>query len=106
MMRAASRINAFYTVTSMAPVLLIVIAIGGLAFGREAAQNAITTQLSKCGLLTKSTTGYQGGSGEASFSATASSGAKLASREVSSLWKNGNQSLIRSSKCCRRICHE
>ena len=37
---------AFYTVTSMAPVLLIVIAIAGLAFGQEAAQNAITTQLS------------------------------------------------------------
>jgi membrane protein len=37
---------AFYTVTSMAPVLLIVIAIAGLAFGRDAAQNAIITQLS------------------------------------------------------------
>jgi membrane protein len=37
---------AFYTVTSIAPVLLIVIAIAGLAFGREAARNAITTQLS------------------------------------------------------------
>ena len=37
---------AFYTVTSMAPVLLIVIAIAGLAFGQEAAQNAITMQLS------------------------------------------------------------
>jgi membrane protein len=36
---------AFYTVTSMAPVLLIVIAIAGLAFGRDAAQNAIVTQL-------------------------------------------------------------
>jgi membrane protein len=36
---------AFYTVTSMAPVLLIVIAIAGLAFGRDAAQNAIITQL-------------------------------------------------------------
>jgi membrane protein len=36
---------AFYTVTS-APVLLIVIAIAGLAFGRDAAQNAITEQLS------------------------------------------------------------
>jgi membrane protein len=29
---------AFYTVTSIAPVLLIVIAIAGLAFGRDAAQ--------------------------------------------------------------------
>src|SRR3954452_25599450 len=37
---------AFYTVTSIAPVLLIVIAIAGLAFGQDAAQNAITTQLS------------------------------------------------------------
>jgi membrane protein len=37
---------AFYTVTSIAPILLIVIAIAGLAFGREAAQNAITGQLS------------------------------------------------------------
>jgi membrane protein len=37
---------AFYTVTSIAPVLLIVVAIAGLAFGRDAAQNAITVQLS------------------------------------------------------------
>src|SRR5262249_49650549 len=37
---------AFYTVTSIAPVLLIVIAIAGLAFGRDAAQNVITEQLS------------------------------------------------------------
>ena len=37
---------AFYTVTSIAPVLLIVIAIAGLVFGREAAQGAITAQLS------------------------------------------------------------
>jgi uncharacterized BrkB/YihY/UPF0761 family membrane protein len=37
---------AFYTVTSIAPVLLIVIAIAGVAFGRDAAQNAITEQLS------------------------------------------------------------
>ena len=36
---------AFYTVTSIAPVLLIVIAIAGLAFGQDAAQNAITAQL-------------------------------------------------------------
>ena len=32
---------AFYTVTSLAPVLLIVVAIAGLAFGQDAAQNAI-----------------------------------------------------------------
>jgi membrane protein len=37
---------AFYTVTSIAPILLIVIAIAGLAFGRDAAQNALTEQLS------------------------------------------------------------
>ena len=37
---------AFYTVTSIAPILLIVIAVAGLAFGRDAAQNAITEQLS------------------------------------------------------------
>src|SRR6478736_4623735 len=37
---------AFYTVTSIAPVLLIVIAIAGLAFGHDAAQNAITAQMS------------------------------------------------------------
>ena len=37
---------AFYTVTSIAPVLLIVIAIAGLAYSHDAAQNAITAQLS------------------------------------------------------------
>ena len=37
---------AFYAGTSIAPVLLIVIAIAGLAFGHDAAQNAITMQLS------------------------------------------------------------
>src|SRR5450631_1517114 len=37
---------AFYVVTSIAPVLLIVIAIAGLFFGRDAAQNAISVQLS------------------------------------------------------------
>jgi membrane protein len=36
---------AFYTVTSIAPILLIVIAIAGLVFGRDAAQQAITAQL-------------------------------------------------------------
>jgi membrane protein len=36
---------AFYTVTSIAPVLLIVVAIAGLAFGRDAAQNAISEEL-------------------------------------------------------------
>src|SRR5215831_20599604 len=36
---------AFYTVTSIGPVLLIVIAIAGLAFGQDAAQNALTGQL-------------------------------------------------------------
>jgi membrane protein len=37
---------AFYTVTSIAPILLIVVAIAGLAFGHEAAQNGIVSQLS------------------------------------------------------------
>lgn len=36
---------AFYAATSIAPLLLIVIAIAGLVFGREAAQGAITAQL-------------------------------------------------------------
>src|SRR5262245_17414373 len=36
---------AFYTVTSIAPVLLIVIAVAGFALGRDAAQNALTGQL-------------------------------------------------------------
>jgi membrane protein len=36
---------AFYTVTSLAPILLIVIAIAGLFFGRDAAQNALSGQL-------------------------------------------------------------
>ena len=44
---------AFYTVTSIAPILLIVIVIAGLAFGRDAAQNAITEQLS--GLMGRQT---------------------------------------------------
>jgi membrane protein len=37
---------AFYAVTSIAPVLLIVIAIAGLAFGHDAAENAVKGQLS------------------------------------------------------------
>jgi membrane protein len=37
---------AFYTATSIAPVLLIAIAIAAVAFGQDAAQNAITGQLS------------------------------------------------------------
>jgi membrane protein len=36
---------AFYTVTSIAPLLLIVIAIAGLAFGQEAARRAMLAQL-------------------------------------------------------------
>jgi membrane protein len=36
---------AYYTIFSIAPVLIIVIAIAGLAFGREAAQGAIFGQL-------------------------------------------------------------
>jgi membrane protein len=37
---------AFYTATSIAPVLLIAIAIAALVFGHDAAQNAIAAQLS------------------------------------------------------------
>jgi membrane protein len=37
---------AFYTVTSIAPVLFIVVAIAGLVFGEDAAQGAIVHQLS------------------------------------------------------------
>jgi len=44
---------SFYTVTSIAPLLLMVIAIAGLVFGREAAQGAITAQLS--GLMGRQT---------------------------------------------------
>jgi membrane protein len=36
---------AFYTATSIAPVLLIAIAIAAVVFGQDAAQNAITSQL-------------------------------------------------------------
>jgi membrane protein len=36
---------AFYTVTSMAPVLIIAIAIAGLAFGEDAARGALVEQL-------------------------------------------------------------
>lgn len=36
---------AFYSVTSLGPVLFIVVAIGGLAFGAEAARGAVTAQL-------------------------------------------------------------
>ncbi len=34
---------AFYTATSIAPILLIVVAIAGLVFGRDAAEGAIIT---------------------------------------------------------------
>jgi membrane protein len=37
---------AYYTLFSIAPVLLVVVAIAGLAFGREAAQGAIVDQFS------------------------------------------------------------
>jgi membrane protein len=42
---------SFYTVTSIAPVLYIVVAIAGLAFGRDAARGAIADQVS--GLMGK-----------------------------------------------------
>jgi membrane protein len=37
---------AYYTLFSIAPVLLVVVAIAGLAFGRDAAEGAIVDQLS------------------------------------------------------------
>ena len=37
---------AYYTLFSIAPVLLIIVAIAGLAFGHDAAQGAIVDQLS------------------------------------------------------------
>jgi membrane protein len=43
---------AFYAVTSLGPILLIVIGIAGLVFGHDAAQNAILAQLA--GLMGKS----------------------------------------------------
>jgi len=36
---------AYYTIFSVAPVLLIAIAVAGLAFGHDAAQGAIIRQL-------------------------------------------------------------
>ena len=36
---------AFFAITSLAPILLIVVAIAGLVFGREAAQDALAAQL-------------------------------------------------------------
>lgn len=44
---------AFYAATSIAPLLLIVISIAGMVFGREAAQGAVIGQLS--GLMGKQT---------------------------------------------------
>ena len=44
---------AYYTLFAVAPVLLIIIAIAGLVFGREAAEAAIVAQLS--GLMGEST---------------------------------------------------
>ena len=37
---------AFYTIMSISPVLFIVVAIAGLAFGEDAARGAIAGQLS------------------------------------------------------------
>ena len=45
---------AFYVVTSLAPVLLIVVAVAGIVFGQEAVRGGLVQQLS--GLL-----GQQGG---------------------------------------------
>lgn len=37
---------SYYTLFSLAPLLLIVIAVAGMVFGRDAAQGAVLTQLS------------------------------------------------------------
>lgn len=37
---------SFYTVTSLGPVLVIVVAVAGIAFGRDAAQGAVVQELS------------------------------------------------------------
>jgi membrane protein len=42
---------AFYTITSLGPVVLVVIAVAGLAFGEEAARGAVSAELS--GLMGK-----------------------------------------------------
>jgi membrane protein len=47
---------AFYAATSIAPLLLIVIAIAGLVFGHEASQGAVVGQLS--GLMGKQTADF------------------------------------------------
>ena len=39
------RVDRVFTVFSLAPMLLVTIAIAGLVFGREAAQGAIVAQL-------------------------------------------------------------
>jgi membrane protein len=44
---------AYYTLFSIAPVLLVVVAVAGLVFGRDAAEGAIVDQLS--GLMGRST---------------------------------------------------
>src|SRR5205809_2401865 len=36
---------AFYTLLSLTPLLLVVVSIGGLVFGRQAAQSQIVTQV-------------------------------------------------------------
>ncbi len=36
---------AFYAVTSLAPILLIIVAVAGIVFGEDAAQNAVADQL-------------------------------------------------------------
>jgi membrane protein len=38
---------AFYAATSLAPILLIVVGVAGIVFGRQAAQNAIAGQFSE-----------------------------------------------------------
>lgn len=60
---------SYYTVTSLGPILVIVVAVAGLAFGRDAAQGAVVQELS--GLMGQQSAGLlqsalQGASGLAS----------------------------------------
>jgi len=66
---------AFYATTSLAPILLIVVAIAGLAFGHEAAQLALSAQVS----------GLMGSQSADLFEATLTSAAKRGSGTVATV---------------------
>jgi membrane protein len=56
---------AYYTVFSLASLLLIAIAIAGLVLGREAAQGQILDQLRECEAGDRSCCDHNGGRGAA-----------------------------------------